>query len=155
MCSFTVLPVTWKGAGGWVGVSINGVVPISSAQFRLSAVRHRLGSATRCGHVAATSAEAEQMEAQRVAIHYLLNLQRQACKALPHIGVASRKPHAYKAALSEGIQLTVIRRNISATPGYFFTIIVREHRPNVFLCVEPPLGCFLNKRVNFSVIDSP
>src|SRR6476659_7507414 len=45
--------------------------------------------------IPATSPEAKQMAAQRVAMQNLLDLQRQACKALPHVGVAGRKPHPY------------------------------------------------------------
>src|ERR1700719_3530971 len=35
------------------------------------------------------------MPAQRIMTQYFLNLQRQARKALPHVGVAGRKPYAY------------------------------------------------------------
>src|SRR5258708_4722557 len=45
--------------------------------------------------VAAASTEAKQMAAQRVALKNLLDLQGQRRKALPHVGIASRKPHPH------------------------------------------------------------
>ncbi len=45
--------------------------------------------------IAAAAAKAKQMPAQRIVTQYLLNLQRQARKTLPHVGVAGRKPHPY------------------------------------------------------------
>ena len=45
--------------------------------------------------VAAASAEAEQMSAQRVAAQHLLHLERQARKALPHVGVPRGQPDPY------------------------------------------------------------
>jgi hypothetical protein len=42
--------------------------------------------------VAATPAKAKQMTAQRIAVKNFLNLERQARKASPHIGVAGRQP---------------------------------------------------------------
>ena len=45
--------------------------------------------------VAATSSEAKQMSAQRVAAQHLLHLERQARKALPHVGVPRGQPDPY------------------------------------------------------------
>ena len=45
--------------------------------------------------IAAPSAEAEQMSTQRVATQHLLHLERQAGKALPHVGVPRRQPHPH------------------------------------------------------------
>ena len=43
--------------------------------------------------IAAASTKAKQLTAQRIAPQYLLHLQRQARKALPHVRVPGRKPH--------------------------------------------------------------
>jgi hypothetical protein len=45
--------------------------------------------------VAAPTPEAEQMAAQRIAPQHLLHQKREARKALPHVGVACRKPHPH------------------------------------------------------------
>src|SRR5262245_14308373 len=45
--------------------------------------------------VAATPTEAKQMAAEWIALQNLLHLQRQRRKALPHVGVAGRKPHPH------------------------------------------------------------
>src|SRR5712692_9717836 len=43
--------------------------------------------------IAAASTKAKQLATQRIALQYLLHLQRQARKALPHVGVAGRQPN--------------------------------------------------------------
>ena len=45
--------------------------------------------------VAAATAKAKQMAAQRIAPKHLLNLQRQARKPLPHVRVPGRQPHPH------------------------------------------------------------
>src|SRR3954452_5519866 len=45
--------------------------------------------------VASATTKAKQLSAQRIAPQYLLHLQRQACKALPHVSVASRQPYPH------------------------------------------------------------
>src|SRR5205807_7023664 len=45
--------------------------------------------------VAATTTEAKQMTAQRVAMQNLLDLQGERWKTLPHVGVPGCKPHPY------------------------------------------------------------
>src|SRR6202035_4371693 len=45
--------------------------------------------------IAAAAAEAEQVTAQRIAPQYLLHLQRQARKTLPHVGVPGCQPHPH------------------------------------------------------------
>ena len=47
--------------------------------------------------VASATTKAKQLSAQRIAPQYLLHLQRQACKALPHVSVASRQPYPHAA----------------------------------------------------------
>src|SRR5882757_1725777 len=47
--------------------------------------------------IAAASTKAKQLTAQRIAPQYLLHLQRQARKALPHVSVASRQPYPHAA----------------------------------------------------------
>ena len=42
---------------------------------------------------AAASTKTKQLATQRIALQYLLHLQRQARKALPHVGVAGRQPN--------------------------------------------------------------
>jgi hypothetical protein len=45
--------------------------------------------------IAAAAPEAKQMSAQRVATQNLLHLERQARKALPHVGVSRGQPHPH------------------------------------------------------------
>src|SRR3954469_13585455 len=47
--------------------------------------------------IAAASTKAKQLSAQRIAPQYLLHLQRQARKALPHVGVTGRQPDPHAA----------------------------------------------------------
>src|SRR5258708_15952237 len=47
--------------------------------------------------VASATTKAKRLSAQRIAPQYLLHLQRQACKALPHVSVASRQPYPHAA----------------------------------------------------------
>src|SRR5438477_6862905 len=47
--------------------------------------------------VASATTKAKQLSAQRIAPQYLLHLQRQARKALPHVGVAGRQPYPHAA----------------------------------------------------------
>src|SRR6478735_3419809 len=47
--------------------------------------------------IAPASTKAKQLPAQRITSQYLLHLQRQACKALPHVSVASRQPYPHAA----------------------------------------------------------
>jgi hypothetical protein len=50
--------------------------------------------------VAATPTKAKQMAAERIAMKDFLNLQRQACKTLPHVGMAGRQPDSNAARKS-------------------------------------------------------
>src|SRR3954470_20778503 len=45
--------------------------------------------------IAPASTKAKQLPAQRITSQHLLHLQRQACKALPHVSVASRQPYPH------------------------------------------------------------
>src|SRR5579863_2067181 len=47
--------------------------------------------------VASATTKAKQLSAQRIAPQYLLHLQRQARKALPHVGMAGRQPYPHAA----------------------------------------------------------
>ena len=64
--------------------------------------------------IAAASTEAKQMPAQRIAPQHFLHLQRQARKALPHIGVAGRQPDPH--TLGSGIMAAPAPREPAPAP---------------------------------------
>src|SRR3954447_17730842 len=73
--------------------------PQEAAPFQ--PLREQAGSLTvmpdHLQQVASATTKAKQLSAQRIAPQYLLHLQRQACKALPHVRVASRQPYPHAA----------------------------------------------------------
>ena len=73
--------------------------PQEAAPFQ--PLREQAGSLTvmpdHLQQVASATTKAKQLSAQRIAPQYLLHLQRQARKALPHVGVAGRQPYPHAA----------------------------------------------------------
>src|SRR5271167_910283 len=73
--------------------------PQEAAPFQ--PLREQAGSLTvmpdHLQQVASATTKAKQLSAQRIAPQYLLYLQRQARKALPHVGVAGRQPYPHAA----------------------------------------------------------
>src|SRR5271154_2939044 len=73
--------------------------PPEAAPFQ--PLREQAGSLTvmpdHLQQVASATTKAKQLSAQRITPQYLLHLQRQARKALPHVGVAGRQPYPHAA----------------------------------------------------------
>src|SRR5579864_7217996 len=92
--------------------------------------------------IAATSAKAKQMTAERVAMKDFLNLQRQAGEAFPHISLASRQPNPNAAQKSNHRPRSrpasaPITRDKVASSGAP-SIITRTFAPNVIVIVPRP-----------------
>src|ERR1039458_5129237 len=70
--------------------------------------------------IASAATKAKQLSAQRIAPQYLLHLQRQARKALPHVSVASRQPYPHTARNRNHGSVSsprMIRSSVSTSPS--------------------------------------
>src|SRR5436190_23115529 len=88
--------------------------------------------------IAAASTKAKQLSAQRIAPQYLLHLQRQARKALPHIGVTGGQPYPHAARNRDHGRSSTARTRASTAASTALSTTTR--RPHISTMSIRPLA---------------